>query len=123
MIKDIYTKLPSDVNYYPQIETDTETQYILQQIKMLLGTKPGEVLGSTQMGLNLKQYLFSYTMDVNVVKRKIIDHVSRYVQYDSKKYQVDIDVKYGKDHDNGSDYAVIDISVNQIKLMGVLVNQ
>lgn len=122
-IKDIYNKLPTDINYIPIIETDDETQFILQQIKMILGTRPGEVLGSPTMGINLKQYLFNYSMDTQLVRRRIIEHLAKYVYYDTQKYDVDVDVKYGKDADNGSDYAVIDISVNQRKIMGIMVNQ
>lgn len=121
--KDIYTKLPSDINYIPIIETDDETQIILQQIKMILGTTPTEVLGSPTLGINLKQYLFSYTLDTNAVRKHIAEHLSKYVYFDPQKYQVDIDVKYGKDSDNGSDYALIDVTINQIKILGIIVNQ
>lgn len=122
-LRDIYTKLPTDVNYLPIIETDNETQFILQQIKMILGTKPGDVLGSPTMGINLKQYLFNYTMDTGVVRQHIVEHLSKFVYYDTTKYDVDVDISYGKDADNGSDYAIIDISINQRKALGIMVNQ
>lgn len=121
--KDIYTKLPTDINYLPLLETDSETQIILQQIKMILGTKEGDVLGSPSMGLNLKQYLFSYSLETAVIRKRIIQHLARYVSYDTAKYDVDVDVKYGKDHENQSDYALIDISINQQKLLGIVVTQ
>ena len=80
---------------------------------MILGTKPGEVLGSTDMGLNLKQYLFSYSLNIQQIRQRIIEHIAEYVSFDETKYDVDVDVKYGKEADIGSDYAVIDIKVNQ----------
>lgn len=121
--KDIYNKLPQDVNYLPIVETDDEPQKILQQIKMILGTMPGEVLGYPDFGLNLKQYLFAYSLDTAAIRRQIIDHISQYVSYDSNKYDVDVDIKYGKEAELGSDYAVIDITINQQKLMGIMVEQ
>ena len=90
---------------------------------MILGTKEGDVLGSPSMGLNLKQYLFSYSLETAVIRKRIIQHLARYVSYDTAKYDVDVDVKYGKDHENQSDYALIDISINQQKLLGIVVTQ
>ena len=90
---------------------------------MILGTKPGDVLGSPTMGINLKQYLFIYTLDTNAIKQQIVEHLNNYVYYDAQKYDVEIDVKYGKDADLGTDYAVIDIAINQVKVLGVMVSQ
>ena len=58
MIKEIYTILTSDRNYKLQLDTNDEIVKILQQIRMVLGTRPGEVLGDINFGLNLNQYLF-----------------------------------------------------------------
>ena len=60
MIKEIYCKLPSDLNYQNKIETVDELEQILQQIRMVLGTKHGQVLGSYHFGIDLQQYLFNY---------------------------------------------------------------
>ena len=59
MTREIYCKLPSDINYENKIETTTELEQILGQIKVVLGTKPGEVLGSYNFGIDLNKYLFS----------------------------------------------------------------
>lgn len=80
---------------------------------MILGTEPGQVLGVIDLGINLKQYLFAYTLDTNAIRRRIIDHITQYVSYDTNKYDVDVDLKYGKEAEDGSDYVLIDISINQ----------
>ena len=121
--KDIYTKLPQDINYFPQLETEDDIQKIVQQIKMILGTEPGQVLGVIDLGINLKQYLFAYTLDTNAIRRRIIDHITQYVSYDTNKYDVDVDLKYGKEAEDGSDYVLIDISINQQKIIGIIVDQ
>lgn len=60
MIKEIYCKMPSDRGYKPQMESDSEIENILQQVKVILGTRPGQVLGSYYFGSNLSEFLFSY---------------------------------------------------------------
>lgn len=45
------------------------------------------------------------------------------MEYDAKKYNVMVDVKYGKNADDTSDYALIDITINQNKCLGVMVTQ
>ena len=39
-----------------------ETEQILQQIRMVLGTKPGQVLGSYEFGIDLSKFLFRMKM-------------------------------------------------------------
>ena len=45
------------------------------------------------------------------------------IDYDRQKYSVDVNVEFGKDQYNKSDYAIINISINQIKCLGVMVSQ
>lgn len=63
MIREIYNRLPSDKNFRIALETTDEIEQILQQIKMVLGTTPCEVLGSPGLGINIKQYVFNYSID------------------------------------------------------------
>lgn len=115
--------MPSDINYKKNtIEIDNEIESILQRIRVCLGTKPGKVLGDVRFGIDLEQYVFSMSFDKNTIKKRIETLINEYVQADSKKYQIKVDVNYGKDKENASDYAVIDIIINQQKLLGILVN-
>lgn len=123
MISEIYNRSPQDINYRLNIETNDEIESILGQIKMILGTKPTEVLGTHTFGLNLNQYLFNFGVDTNVIKTQIISHFTQFMIYDKQRYHIDIDIKYGKDHNGGGDYALIDISINQLKCLGVIVSQ
>lgn len=56
---DIYNRLATDQSYVPACETTDEIEMILAQIKMVLGTNPGDVIGSPYFGLNIKRYLFN----------------------------------------------------------------
>ena len=100
-----------------------ETEQILQQIRMVLGTKPGQVLGSYEFGIDLSKFLFrmNYTEEQILYLVNLV--IAQNVEYDAAKYQVYATVDYGHNIDDTSDYAVIDIVVNQKKCLGILVSQ
>ena len=123
MIREIYCKLPSDINYVPNIETQDEAFSILQQIKVILGTKHGEVLGSYSFGVNLQEYLFTYNMSREEILYALNAHLANYVYYDTSKYNVYVDVQYGHDAGGITDYAVVDVFINEKACLGILVNQ
>lgn len=120
---DIYTRLASDQTYVPKVETTDGMEQILSQIKMILGTNYGDVLGNPYFGSCIKKYLFnlSYNKEeiTEVVKTTILSNIS----YDDTLYNVDVNVEYGKDHYNKSDYAIINIIINQKKCLGIIMNQ
>ena len=105
------------------VETTNEMEQILSQIKMVLGTAPGDVLGAPYFGTNIKRYIFnmSYNQEEisEIVKTTILSNIS----YDSDKYNVGVTVEFGKDHYNKSDYAVINITINEMKCLGIVMNQ
>lgn len=123
MIKEIYTILTSDRNYKLQVDTNDEITRILQQIRMVLGTKPGEVLGDINFGLNLSQYLFNLSYNPTEIQQLVTNAVLTRISYDSTKYNVSVDVKFGQDHYNHSDYALVDIIINQKRCLGIIVTQ
>jgi hypothetical protein len=53
MIKEIYCKMPADAGYAPNIESTDEAYNILQQIKVVLGTQKGQILGTYGFGVDL----------------------------------------------------------------------
>lgn len=122
MTKEIYCRIPADVQYKAQLECDSELETILQQIRVILGTKKGEVLGNYSFGINLEEYLFQYNANTETIKNELSEMINQYLSYDQNKWNVSVDVNYGKDYYNKSDYAVVDIIINQRKVMGVLVN-
>ena len=123
MIKEIYCKLSSDANYEKNIESTDEIQNILQQIRVVLGTKKGQVLGNYDFGINLDDYLFQYNIDRAVVLYNINQLLASYVYYDQAKYDIYVDVNYGHNETDTSDYAVVDVFINQRPCLGILVNQ
>ena len=71
-IREIYCKLPTDLDYEAKVESTDEAANILQQIKVVLGTKPGEVLGNPMFGCDLEKYLFS----MNYNKEEILQMIN-----------------------------------------------
>lgn len=122
-MNDIYNRLSSDAAYKPIVETNDEIEMIVQQVKMVLGTKPGRVLGSPNFGIDLKQYLFSMSYNQDEIIKHVQEQVLENIRYDNDKYDVMLDVKFGKDSVNAADYALVDVLINQRKYLGVIVNQ
>lgn len=120
---DIYNRLSSDQNYKRQIETEDEIEMILSQVKMILGTKPGDVLGAPYFGVNIKKYLFNLSYSQAEMTKIIREGILSSIQYDKNRYTVDVSIDFGKDRNNYSDYAVINVTINQIKRLGVLISQ
>ena len=123
MIREIYCKLTSDPNWLPNIETQDEAYNILQQIKVVLGTKKGEVLGTYTFGVNLQEYLFQYNMSREEILYTLNAHLAAYVFYDTTKFNVYVDVQYGHNDGQITDYAVVDVFINEKACLGILVNQ
>ena len=122
MIREIYCKLSSDPNYKKNIESQNEMENILQQCRVVLGTKRGQVLGSYEFGMNLDEYLFKYNFNEVEVLYRINQMLASYVYYNTTKYTVFAQVSYGKTDDT-SDYAVVDIYINDRPCLGILVAQ
>lgn len=120
---DIYNRLGSDTKYIPALETEDGIEQILAQVKMVLGTSRGEVLGNPEFGADIKQYLFSLSYDQNEIREIIKSIITTAISYDTDKYKVDIDIEFGKDIYNKSDYAVINVKINEIKYLGIIMNQ
>ena len=123
MIHEIYSILSSDQKYRPALETTDEITQILQQIRMILGTKPGDVLGDITFGLDISQYLFSMSYDKDQMKEMVTQAILQRLYYDPTKYAVTVDVKFGKDHNSRSDYALLDIQINQKAVLGIVISQ
>lgn len=115
--------MPSDMKYNGNIiSTTDEIERILQQIRVILGTKQGEVLGDPNFGCDLEDYVFTYGLKKDAILTAITSQISRYLYYDHEKYNIEFDLNYGKDHESRSDYAVLDIIINNIKTQGILIS-
>lgn len=123
MIREIYCKLPTDEDYEVKIESLDEAANILQQIKIVLGTKPGEVLGNPMFGIDLEKYLFTMGYNKDEIVELINTEIQQSIYYNATKWNLSVDVLFGHNADDPYEYALIDISLNHRKCLGIIVNQ
>lgn len=71
-MREIYNRDPLDPNYNPyQIETSDPVEICVGQIKMLLLTNKGEVLGDPKFGLNLEDLIFNLNLSESSIKKEL----------------------------------------------------
>ena len=122
MIKEIYIRDENDPYFEPGIiDYSNEMENIVSQIKMILGTRKGQVLGDYDFGVDLEYMVFNTKVAANEVKKKIDEQISLYVKH-SPKITITTDVNFG-DSGLGYDYAVIDIYINGGKAIGFLIDK
>lgn len=122
MIKEIYIRDEKDPYFEPGvIDYSNEMENIVSQVKMILGTRKGQVLGDYDFGVDLEYMVFNTRVAASQVKEKIEDQISQYVKK-SKNVRIECEVNFG-DSGEGYDYAVIDILINGTKAIGFLVDK
>ena len=124
MIQEIYIGIPNTNQYKEKtIEITDDIGTILQRIRMVLGTRKGIVLGDTDFGMNIEDYLFDMNFSEEKIRKEILYQIAKYVSPTiGPMYSIDVKVNFGKNTVEGYDYMVIDIYINQQKLLGFLVN-
>ena len=124
MIQEIYIGIPNTNQYKEKtIEITDDIGTILQRIRMVLGTRKGIVLGDTDFGMNIEDYLFDMNFSEEKIRKEILYQIAKYVSPTiGPMYSIDVKVNFGKNVVEGYDYMVIDIYINQQKLLGFLVN-
>jgi hypothetical protein len=119
MLKEIYMRDPDDEYYSPNIlEHSNELENLLGQIRMILFTKQGDVMGSFTFGFNLEDKLFLFNLSGNEIKTKLMEQIYAYCP-DAPKFKLDIDVQFVKG--TVRDIALIDIIVDDEKRIGILI--
>ena len=80
MLKEIYLRDPSDPLYSADIlEHSSELENLLGQIRMLLYTKQGDVMGSYDFGFNLEDSLFLFNLNEAELKQRLLSAINAYL--------------------------------------------
>ena len=120
MIKDLYVKPPTDPNYnVEKLEHSDPIESIKTKLKMILGTRQGQVFGDINFGVGIEDLIFETKINKMQIEEKISSQIYQYVS-ESREYQIRPSVQFGKG--DGYDYCVIDFYINDQKTMGVLVS-
>jgi hypothetical protein len=79
-MREIYNRDPKDPKYNPyQIETTDPIEICIGQLKMLLLTNKGEVLGDPKFGLNLEDLIFNLNLSETSLKNEIDIFIGTYI--------------------------------------------
>ena len=120
MVREIYNRSPQDPNFkYGILEHSDPIESIISKIKMILGTSQGQVLGDLNFGVGLEDLIFETRINKMELEERIKSQINQYVD-ESKDYQIDPRVSFGRANE-GYDYAVVDIFINNQKIIGVLI--
>ncbi len=96
--------------------TSDPLKKIVDQIQMLLFTKPGDVLGEPEFGVDLHSYLFELQFSAADMRKYILYQINKYIPY-STKHNIDVQVRlFSEDLEN---VAFVDIIINNIPIMGI----
>lgn len=121
-IKEIYIRDDKDPYYDDTIiDYQNEVESVISQIRMILGTLNGQVLGDYDFGIDLEYMVFNTKYASNKIMEKLNDEIDKYV-YHSDNISIYCDINFG-DSGEGYDYAVLDIYINGAKSIGFLIDK
>ena len=122
MIREIYIRDEKDPNFIPGvIDYSNEVERVISEIKMILGTQKGQVLGNYDFGVDLDYIVFNTKRSAEEVAKEINEQINMYVDK-GDNMTVNVEVSFG-DSGMGYDYAVIDIIINGQKTIGFLLDK
>lgn len=79
-MREIYNRDPTDPSYNPyQIETTDPIEICVGQLKMLLLTNKGEIMGDTKFGMNLEDLIFNLQLSEASIKKELDMFLKTYV--------------------------------------------
>lgn len=119
MINDIYSRGPSESKYASNVidVTDGISQLILK-IENVLFTRKGDVLGVPDFGCNLEDLLFSIVLNEAVIQQRITSQIQAYCLANDNTYGIDVRVSFF--NNEGRNGALVDIYVNEQRVIGAL---
>lgn len=113
MALDIYFRGPGDPNYQDgiyQVKDDIENT--IQQVRMTLLTKPGEVLGEPNFGFGMEKYLFEFDeYSLDLINRDANEQIQNFVMM-ARKYAVQASTSYLEGDDPYKVGLVMDVKIN-----------
>jgi len=119
MIKDIYIHNPEDPNFVPNVlEHSDPIESIISKIKVIFGTRQGQVIGDLNFGLGIEDLVFETRVNKIQLEEDIKRQIGQYVT-ESAQYKITPSVSFGKAV--GYDYCIIDIFINDQRAFGVLI--
>lgn len=116
---DFYFKTPEDSTYNStKLEEDSELQNLISQIKMLIFTNNGDVLGVPKLGLNIEKLIFETNYNKYNILSSLKNQTRDYLKYDRNKFNVEYDLEFYKG--TNRDIGVFNVIINGQKALDIL---
>jgi hypothetical protein len=114
-LRDFYLRQTNDPAFRPgQLEVYDDLESMLQQIRMVLFTQKGEVLGEPEFGVDVEKYLFEFSVDPFSLTKEAASQINTYVG-ETKKRPITVKPATYSDDRANRDIFVLLISVPEIK--------
>ena len=119
MIRDLYIRNPEDPNYrFDVLDHSDPIESIITKVKMILGTRKGQVVGNLGFGVGIEDLVFETRVNQFELEEEIKQQIDAYV-VEAQQYSITPKVHFGRAE--GYDYCVIDFFINNEKTFGVIV--
>ncbi len=114
-LRDFYTRTMDDPKYLgDRVEISDELESAIQQVKMTLFTRKGEVLGEPDFGIDLDSYLFEYSIDPLSLAQDATGQINKYVA-EARKRQITVSPSMYPDDKSNRDIFVLLIDIPELK--------
>lgn len=99
-------------------ETHDADVQLIQAIRMLLMTKPGDILGAPDFGIDLESMVFTLALNSNKMSRDIQEKIAMFIP-SAKEYTIGVTIGFAQG--TVRDECLINILVNNNKQFGIYV--
>jgi hypothetical protein len=114
-LRDFYTRTTDDSKYLSdRVEVSDDLESAIQQVKMTLFTKKGEVLGEPDFGVDIDSYLFEYSIDPHTLGKDANGQINKYVG-EARKRQITVTPSIYPDDRANRDVFVLLINIPELK--------
>lgn len=118
-MREFYVRDESDANYNPDVlEVSNDIEALIYQVKMIMGTNRGEILGEVNCGANMMDLLFSFDFDPSTFNTALVEQTNIYSEM-ARHYNMRYMVRRVRQQSH-SDMGVIDVSINGKSMFGFI---
>jgi phage baseplate assembly protein W len=113
--RDFYLREENDPAFRPsQLEVYDDLESTIQQVKMTLFTRKGEVLGEPDFGINIEKYLFEFSISPFRLSNDAESQINKYVSETRKRKITTRPASYNDDRSNREIFVLL-IDIPELK--------
>jgi phage baseplate assembly protein W len=113
--RDFYLREENDPAFRPsQLEVYDDLESTIQQVKMTLFTRKGEVLGEPDFGINIEKYLFEFSISPFRLSNDAESQINKYVSETRKRKITARPASYNDDRSNREIFVLL-IDIPELK--------